>query len=484
MRRNVNKFEKLNPFLTMSQPDAIAQLSIPTVETDLTPEDIDQSICREIDELTEDDNQIWSSPDHDRREYVHSFFQYPAMMVPVVQKKLIEIIVSSKPSIKTILDPYMGSGTSLVACMENGLNCYGQDINPLAVLVSQTRTGPFYFKAITKKKDEFFASIENDLSTEAEAHFPNRDKWFKEEVIIELSKIVRAIRKEESRAIRRFYWVILAETIRLTSNDRTSTFKLHSRPIDEVNARDLSPIEYFRNHFENCLEDIEQYAQLLNESKQLSKGTYIGEIYLTLADSKDTIYVPNDAFNFFDLLVTSPPYGDNKTTVTYGQYSYLPLQWIDFHDITKKATNDFLKSTSEIDSRGLGGRMTKVTEDELMILFECSPTFQDTYFLVESLDRVRLNKVVTFFNDIYLSITNIHKRLKQDSYQIWTIGNRTVGGLEIPNNKIISEFIISQGSTLVKSISREILNRRMAARNNSAPLMTLEDILIFRKIGL
>src|SRR5665647_60467 len=88
-------------------------------------EEIDQNICSSIDDLTRDNNQIWTSPDHDRREYVHSFFQYPAMMVPVVQKRLIEIILFNKPSISNVLDSFMGSGTSLVACMENGLDCYG-----------------------------------------------------------------------------------------------------------------------------------------------------------------------------------------------------------------------------------------------------------------------------------------------------------------------------------------------------------------------
>lgn len=120
---------------------------------------IDHIICQEIDELTAENNRIWTSPDHDRREYVHSFFQYPAMMVPVVQKRLIEIIAANKPGIRTVLDPFMGSGTSLVACMENNLDCYGQDINPLGVLVARARTGPFYLAAIQKKKDELFRRI-------------------------------------------------------------------------------------------------------------------------------------------------------------------------------------------------------------------------------------------------------------------------------------------------------------------------------------
>lgn len=446
-----------------------------------TPEEIDQLICNEIDELTAENNQIWSSPDHDRREYVHGFFQYPAMMVPVVQKKLIEIILSSKPTITRVLDPFMGSGTSLVACMENGLDCYGQDINPLAVLVSRTRTGPFYFAAISRKKELFFTSIAEDKSFRKEARFTGLQKWFKDDVIQELSKIVRAIRREETAAIRRFYWVLLAETVRLTSNDRTSTFKLHSRPLNEIEEREISPIEYFKEHYEKCLKDVEEYAQLLSSAGQLLRGSYTGEVNITLADSKESIEKPSPRAGFH-LVVTSPPYGDNKTTVTYGQHSYLPLQWIDLEDIDENATEDFLKTTSEIDSRGLGGRTQKINEDDLALLFQASPAFKVIYEQIALLaDKSRLNKVFSFFKDIFDSIKNIHGVLNKNAYQIWTVGNRRVGGIEIPNTIIMSEFICSHGAILVKSISREILNKRMASRNNASELMTFEDILIFRK---
>jgi hypothetical protein len=73
--------------------------------------------------------------------------------------------------------------------------------------------------------------------------------------------------------------------------------------------------------------------------------------------------------------------------------------------------------------------------------------------------------------------------MKMNGYQVWTVGNRTVAGIEIPNNRIMADFIEKQGSKLVKTISREILNRRMAKKNSSSTLMTFEDILIFRKIA-
>jgi hypothetical protein len=56
-----------------------------------------------------------------------------------------------------------------------------------------------------------------------------------------------------------------------------------------------------------------------------------------------------------DVVITSPPYGDNITTVPYGQYSFLPLQWIDFNDIHPAAKKECLNTTHEIDHRSLGG---------------------------------------------------------------------------------------------------------------------------------
>lgn len=448
-----------------------------------TPEEADLMICREVDLLTRENHQIWSSPDHDRSQYVHSFFQYPAMMVPIVQKRIIEIIVNAKGDVANLLDSFMGSGTSLVAGMQMGLDCYGQDINPLAVLVSKTRTGPFYFKAIEERRQALFTQIEQDNDTTIEANFKGLYKWFTPIVASALSRIVRAIRAENNETIRRFYWVILAETIRLTSNDRTSTFKLHARPLAEIAARTVSAVDVFKKHFANSLEDLREHALQLEKADRLLKGAYIGKINLNLLSSKEHIATADEKEGFFDLHVTSPPYGDNKTTVTYGQFSYLPLQWIDLQDIDERANETFLATTSQIDSFGLGGVIRQFTPEELQKMFNASPRLEKIYIQIHQIDPKRARKVAAFFYDIYQTIQNIHIAMKVNGYQVWTVGNRTVAGINIPNNVIMTDFIRSQGSILIKTINREILNRRMAARNSQANLMTFEDILIFRKIG-
>lgn len=60
---------------------------------------------------------------------------------------------------------------------------------------------------------------------------------------IDLSKIFRAINKEPIIKIRKFFWVVLAEVIRLTSNDRTSTFKMHMRSLEDIRTREISVLK-------------------------------------------------------------------------------------------------------------------------------------------------------------------------------------------------------------------------------------------------
>lgn len=444
---------------------------------------IDKIIIQNIEIITAENSTIWNSPDHNRKQYAHGLFQYPAMMVPVVQKRIIDIIVQAAPGTQKVVDPFMGSATSLVACMEKGLDCYGQDINPLSILIAKTRTGPYNIKSIKERLTHLIEIIERDQSKEIEANFNGINKWFKESVAIELSKIVRAIRLESEISIRRFYWINLAEVIRITSNDRTSTFKLHARPIEEIISRNPSPIKEFKNRLIYTLEVLDEYKQLLEKSGQLSKDTYKGKLKLKLQDSSDQIVTPNSKSNFFDLLVTSPPYGDNKTTVTYGQHSYLPLQWIDLNDIDENVTIELLKSTLEIDSRGLGGKVKKLTTEELKYLYERSKTFKQIHKKLTEVAPDKADKVVVFIKDLFKVIENIFDVMKINSYQVWTIGNRTVGGIEIPNNEILKEFIAFKGGKFVTKIEREILNRRMPNKNNNSPLMSFEDILIFRKIN-
>ena len=85
-------------------------------------------------------NGVLDGDNADRKENLHRLFMYPAMMVPATQSAIIEAFSHELPNSILAIDPYMGSGTALLSCMEFGFDVYGQDINPFAVLLSQAKT--------------------------------------------------------------------------------------------------------------------------------------------------------------------------------------------------------------------------------------------------------------------------------------------------------------------------------------------------------
>ena len=121
--------------------------------------DADQALRKRLESLSESDEEFWAFRGNSRRGHAHAFFQYPAMMVPQMQRALIQAVATSKPAPTGAFDPYVGSGTTLTESMLHGLKFSGWDINPLAILLCQAKSGPFHPKALAVKLDEVMSRV-------------------------------------------------------------------------------------------------------------------------------------------------------------------------------------------------------------------------------------------------------------------------------------------------------------------------------------
>lgn len=76
------------------------------------------------------------------KDLTHGFHSYPGRMHPATARKLVALVASlgGKPPGLTILDPFCGSGTTLVEAKAAGLPSIGIDLNPLAVALSKAKT--------------------------------------------------------------------------------------------------------------------------------------------------------------------------------------------------------------------------------------------------------------------------------------------------------------------------------------------------------
>lgn len=413
-----------------------------------------------------------------RADNLHRLFQYPAMMVPITQSLIIEAILEELPLNAIAIDPYMGSATSLMSCMEYGLGIYGQDINPLAVLIAQAKISCFNIELIKNSLNELMLGIKDDTSNAINIYFHGIDKWFTKQVQIDLSKIRRNIQNINNKDIRKLFWVIMSEVIRIDSNDRTSTFKLHQRSNEDISKRVIDVIGDFETLCKRTILDIILFRDKLNENHLIKGNTYIKPHSISWGNTAEKI---NSDLKF-DLLISSPPYGDNHTTVTYGQHSYLQLQWIDPLDLDPLIDYDYLRSTQEIDRQSLGGRIdSKQITTRLSETLNNIPSLKAFYNSLPVTERPLYNKTISFIQDFEKSLRVIVRSMKEKAFYIWTIGNRNVNKREIPNDKILIDLMRNNGIELIFNVERDILNKKQSKRNRSSKTMEKERILIFQR---
>lgn len=397
------------------------------------------------------------------------------MMVPQLQRELLQTCVAWDPTIRTVYDPFVGSGTVMTEAMLLGLDFFGGDINPLAILVSQAKAGTFDSALIERELRRTLKSAASDADEYVEVEFPNLEKWFTSGVALGLSRLRRAIMKRRSAEVRRFLWVALAETVRLSSNSRTSTVKLHLRPATEIDSRP-DPLFVFREVASRNLRVLGEQQRLLNHGDLLHANRYRGDVQLEIGDVKNST-----GSEQADLLMTSPPYGDNHTTVTYGQASYLPLQWIDRSDIRGFQSEECVENTHRTDTLSLGGSRSGALDD-VDSLLDRSPHLKRVMDRLGPEGRDGQKRVAAFYRDLDLSLDSILARVRTGGVLLWTTGDRSVCGTTVEMAPILRE-LIGRRAELVATLDRSIpaTRKRMAPRNATTVTMGSETILVVRK---
>lgn len=392
----------------------------------------------------------WDYRKEDTKHLTHCFHKYPAMMIPQVAGRLIDKYIALNPYCCVVLDPFCGSGTVLVEAKLRGLESWGIDINPLARLVAKAKTNPIdinrleatHGNLMKRLRDIFFDPKEFAKRVSIPKFF-NIEYWFKPKVIESLSVIKSEIMQIENKDILDFYRVVFSETVRDCSNVRAGEFKLFRIPTEKLKKYNPNVLATFLQKAERNLKGFRDYFRELREKKYSDVPVHILD-----EDTRFKTSVPDESV---DLIVTSPPYGDSKTTVAYGQYSRLSLQWLDFGDSICRS----------IDKMSLGGNHP---EDEAVL--QVSKILWQTWEEIKMKDNKRALDVLSFYNDMFLCVEELDRVMKERSRICFVLGNRTVKGITIPTDEILIEMFERFGFCHRETIIRDIPNKTMPLKNS------------------
>ena len=457
----------------------------------------------------------WDFKNEDTQELTHGLHSYPAMMIYPISRNIIKIMKKIMP-IDTILDPFAGSGTVLVEGVLAGIeNIYGNDLNPLSQLLSSVKTKPLnaeslnenyekllddidsiylkYVDIIKHINDYFSNSLKIDLTAKdgwgnnafeyltnfykaknidlCVPNFKNIGYWFKPSVIMELQIIKNAIKDIKDMDIQKFFWVAFSETIRLVSNKRNGEFKMFRMEIKKVALFNPDVRKEFYKILQRNLNKMQMYNEVCYNLNT------VPNIKILLGNSASLKNISDESV---DIVITSPPYGDSRTTVAYGEYSRLSLQWLDLYELTDK---DIMR----IDKKLMGGeKYRNGFENKLK-----SETLRNSLNKIKNIDIERSGDVFSFYKDLDEVIEEVSKKTKLNGYQFWVVGNRTVKNENLKTNIIIRELAEQYGMKHIYTINRNISNKVMPSKNSPSnkvgdkvATMVNEYIVILRKTKL
>ncbi|SHH84339.1 hypothetical protein SAMN02745135_02368 [Caloranaerobacter azorensis DSM 13643] len=450
----------------------------------------------------------WDFEGEDTKELTHGLHNYPAVMIYPISRNIISI-VKKYQKIDTLLDPFMGSATVLVEGKLAGLKeVYGTDLNPLSILLAKVKTTVLEESELDKKVLELKERIEeiyckNSIILESinsyvennkiditakkgwgeEAHiilrdflkknnsdlrvpnFKNMGYWFKPRVILELQLLKNVILNIQQEDYRNFFLVCFSETVRYVCNTRNSEFKLFRMEKEKI--KDFAPdvkTEFYK-FLERNVKKIKEFSKRCESDCSVN---------IEFEDARVLNSIPD---NSIDLMITSPPYGDSKTTVAYGQFSRPSLWWLDLKYIEPS-------NIHKVDNNLLGGKKAKKDFNyELQ-----SETLKKSIEIIKEKDLNRAREVYSFYVDLDKSIQTITKKMKLNSYQFWVVGNRTVKEEKLLTDRIIVELGRQYGLVEVCDIPRSIPNKVMPSKNSptnevgkTVTTMTNEHIVVLRK---
>lgn len=392
----------------------------------------------------------WDFRTADTKQYTHSFHPYPAMMIPQVAGRILDEF--GKKS-KLLFDPYCGTGTSLVEANLRGINAIGTDINPLARLIAKVKTTIIPLKLLDSYLKDFndyvfLVKLGGKKIKPKIPKFKNIDYWFKKDTQYWLAVIKEYIEKIKNKDIQDFFKVAFSETVRevsLTKNSEFKLYRMNAKQIEKFNPDVLSIM----------IEKLIRNRRGMAEYIVKKKNNAVSKIY-----DFNTVYgIPANIISpeSIDIIVTSPPYGDSRTTVAYGQFSRLSNQWLEFEEF------------NEVDKKSMGGIRKKEFKK-----FNFEP-LDDLLSELSRIDKKRAYDVISFYIDYESSINNVSKALKKGGIVAYVVGNRRVKGIEIPNDEITKNFFERNGFKHLTTIIREISNKRMPKRNSPTNIPGVTD---------
>lgn len=251
------------------------------------------------------------------RYSAHGLHEYKGKFNPQVARAILNIF-GVRPGAR-VIDPFCGSGTSLLECAHLGMKAVGADINPLAVFIANAKLDAIRIPADAHRRalDEALRrrkTIKPPKSAREDARRNYLRSWFDADILDAIERLRMAIERGGSESAAPLL-AIASNLLRDYSLQDPNDLRIRRR-------KDPVPEKPFHEAFE---EAAFQFLSKLEDAQGILTRAPNGSRALLLDSRTLRPGLPGIGAARFDCAITSPPYA---TALPYIDTQRLSLVWL------------------------------------------------------------------------------------------------------------------------------------------------------------
>lgn len=381
----------------------------------------------------------WDFVDANTGYLTHSIHPYPAKFIPQIPNAIIQELSSVN---ETVLDPFCGSGTTLVEALRLGRHAIGVDANPLACLISRAKTT----RISAAEAEILYALVEKTASLGQQASigtlplfpdlpgvpisevdrptFKGITDWFDRHVIDELAFIKKKCLALQSRQARQLALAAFSSIIVAVSRQDSETRYVRR----EKNIMPGDTLQRFSHALDQAVKRSVEFTAEVDT--RVAARVY----------KADILDCPN--VGLVDLVVCSPPY---PNAFSYHLYHRTRMVWLDMDQ--QRFKREEIGSHRKYSRKGPNAAT-----------------------------------VDTFRGELHTIFSWLANQLRPNRHVCFVIGDSTIKGEIIRNDELLVDVSTNLGFQVEANISRRLQDTKKYF-NPAIGKIKEEHIVVLRNTG-